>query len=239
MMMMMMMMMMINKCDPRIEFFCLFVYVFFVFVLPSPLSLGKLPLEAIEPFFLLEQKRSLYFSLKLLNLSERCIFYRTVSLAPSVNTMTFPWRECACQEMVTRWSVVRMIKASNFGTWVMLRMFPWIPAVKGRAQLLQRQPQMTFLLISNMKPPWHRHQSDRAKYPHYRGVGIRGEGNCTKIDTSGTKGTVCNGVAQVVRRDSTVFFCESLFLFSLTGDVFVSSILLTISLIDFLKRYWS
>ena len=144
--MMMMMMMMINKCDPRIEFFCLFVY---VFVLPSSLSLRKLPLEAIEPF-LVEQKRSLYFSFKLLNLSERCIFYRTVSLAPSVNTMTFPWRECACQEMVTRWPVVRMIKASNFGTWVMLRMFPWIPAVKGRAQLLQRQPQMIFLLISNI-----------------------------------------------------------------------------------------
>ena len=115
----------------------------------SPLSLGKLPLEASEPFFS-RKKRSLYFSRKLLNLSERCIFYRTVSLAPSVNTMTFPWRECACQEMVTRWPVVRMIKASNFGTWVMLKIFPWIPGVKGRVLLLQRQLQMIFLLISNI-----------------------------------------------------------------------------------------
>ena len=61
--MMMMMMMMINKCDPRIEFFCLFVYVFFVFVLPSPLSLGKLPLEAIEPFFYWNKKGVYIFPL--------------------------------------------------------------------------------------------------------------------------------------------------------------------------------
>lgn len=143
---MMMMMMMINKCDPRIEFFCLFVC---VFVLPWLCHWVSFHYKQLS-LFLVEQKKSLHFSLKLLNLSERCIFYRTVSLAPSVNTMTFPWRECACQEMVTRWPVVRMIKASNFGTWVMLRMFPWIPAVKGRAQLLQRQPQMNFLLISNI-----------------------------------------------------------------------------------------
>jgi len=231
-----MMMMMINKCDQRIEFFCLFVYA----------------IRSNCAFFLVEQKRSLYFSLKLLNLSERCIFYRTVSLAPSVNTMTFPWRECACQEMVTRWPVVRMIKASNFGTWVMLRMFPWIPAVKGRAQLLQRQPQMIFLLISNIhiycgetsviQTPkrWSQVPAlQRCWYLRrrelYEDWYLWDLGNRLQWRGSGCKERF-DGVAL---SQELMGFCESLFLFSLTGDVFVSSTLLTINLIDFLKRYWS